>query len=301
MQNVSLEAIKIDGGTQPRAKIDTDTVSEYAEHYRNKVDLPELVVYFDGKEHWLADGFHRYHGAREAGRTSVACAVIKGTQRDAILYSCGANDKHGLKRTNADKRHAVEVLLADAEWRQKSDRWIAEKCHVGHPLVADLRRRLEEIPVAAASEGEEVAEGKDGRKLRRSSGKRSASQKKRREQEAAAAVVQATSDEEDEPEVELTTADKCDSDNKAIESFCRSLVKFFEDNVPKVAWTEVEGRIDSALSAVRAGCNTLRTAKAVVCPQCEDGEDAKGSACRFCAGHGYLPKLKADQAAGVKV
>ena len=31
---------------------------------------------------------------------------------------------------NADKRRAVNLLLADGEWRKRSDRWIAEQCRV---------------------------------------------------------------------------------------------------------------------------------------------------------------------------
>jgi len=44
-----------------------------------------------------------------------------------------------LKRSNADKRKAVNLLLRDDEWAAKSDRWIAEKCGVHHQLVARLR------------------------------------------------------------------------------------------------------------------------------------------------------------------
>lgn len=112
-------------------------------------------------------------------------------------------------------------------------------------------------------------------------------------------ILQANADEEAEPEAEPTAADLCEADNKAIESFCRQLVKFFEDNCPAVAWTKAEGRIDSALASVKAGCGTLRQAKSVVCPQCEEGEK-DGKKCPYCKGHGYLPKLKADQIAGVK-
>ena len=46
---------------------------------------------------------------------------------------------HGKPRTNLDKRRAVNVLLSDEEWSQKSDRWIAEKACVTHPFVTRLR------------------------------------------------------------------------------------------------------------------------------------------------------------------
>ena len=64
----------------------------------------------------------------------------QGTQRDAILWSVGANASHGMRRTNQDKRRAVMRLLEDAEWKCWSDREIAERCAVTHPFVAELRR-----------------------------------------------------------------------------------------------------------------------------------------------------------------
>ena len=68
--------------------------------------------------------------------------IRRGTQRDAVLYSVGANSDHGLRRTNEDKRRAVLRLLEDEEWGQWSDRAIAEKCAVGHDMVATLRGQL---------------------------------------------------------------------------------------------------------------------------------------------------------------
>jgi len=56
------------------------------------------------------------------------------------LYSLSANSKHGLRRTNADKRKAVQTLLDDAEWSKWSDREIAKRCAVGYDLVADIRK-----------------------------------------------------------------------------------------------------------------------------------------------------------------
>jgi hypothetical protein len=51
-------------------------------------------------------------------------------QRDALLYSISSNAEHGLPRSNADKRKAVRLLLADAEWGKWSDRESARRCQV---------------------------------------------------------------------------------------------------------------------------------------------------------------------------
>jgi transposase-like protein len=70
-------------------------------------------------------------------------AILRsGPRRDAIVHAAGANADHGLRRTNADKRRAVETLLRDGEWSQWSDREIARRCQVSAPLVGNIRREL---------------------------------------------------------------------------------------------------------------------------------------------------------------
>ena len=59
--------------------------------------------------------------------------------RDAFLYASGVNAGHGLRRTNDDKRRAVERLLHDPEWSQWSDNKIADICKVNTHTVAKYR------------------------------------------------------------------------------------------------------------------------------------------------------------------
>lgn len=137
---LELDQIRIDGGTQSRVELNQETVAEYAQAFTAGASFPAVVVFFDGANYWLADGFHRYFGARDAGESAIDAEVINGTQRDAVLYSLKANATHGLRRTNADKRKAVETLLKDAEWSKWSDRKIAEVCGVAHSFVAATRK-----------------------------------------------------------------------------------------------------------------------------------------------------------------
>lgn len=134
---IRLDRIQIDGGTQSRAALNEAVVADYAEHVDS---LPPVTVYFDGAAYWLADGFHRYFAHKKAGRDVLRAIVERGTKRDAILHSVGANATHGLRRTNEDKRRAVLTLLEDAEWATWSDRDIAKACGVTHPFVASIRR-----------------------------------------------------------------------------------------------------------------------------------------------------------------
>jgi hypothetical protein len=141
-QNLKLDQVCINGGTQPRAKIDEQVVAEYADLYRDDVDLPPVAVFFDGVAYWLADGFHRYWARKRIERNDIQAEIHEGTLRDAILYSAGANAAHGLRRTNMDKKRAVLTLLEDDEWSSWSDHEIARRCAVNHTTVMRHRASL---------------------------------------------------------------------------------------------------------------------------------------------------------------
>ena len=124
---LDLESLRLDGGTQPRERLDDETLEEYVTRMQAGEDAqrrtrvldpdgqpwPSLVVFQDGDTYWLADGFHRAEAAQRAGITQFQARVHRGTQRDAIKHSLGVNATHGKRRTNEDKRRAVE-RAADA-------------------------------------------------------------------------------------------------------------------------------------------------------------------------------------------
>ena len=132
---IELSLIRIDGGTQSRAELNQGTVDEYCDSYLNGNDMPPVTLFFDGSTYWLADGFHRYFGAKKALVETIYESIIPGSQDDAILYSLGANSKHGLRRSNADKRKAVQTMLKHPKWSLFSNREIAEKCAVSSTFV----------------------------------------------------------------------------------------------------------------------------------------------------------------------
>ena len=137
-----VESIRIDGETQSRERINEDTVAEYAEGMKAPVvgNWPAVTVFFDGTEYWLADGFHRLLAARRIGRKNVMADVKKGSREDAAWASCAANQTHGLRRTNADKRKAVEIALKLHP--EMSDQAIANHCGVGRELAFEMRRQV---------------------------------------------------------------------------------------------------------------------------------------------------------------
>lgn len=139
---LNLRSIRIDGGTQSRVELNNATVEEYSEAMAEGAAFPPVVVFFDGANHWLADGFHRYFGADHAGIDSIAADVRNGTQQDAQLFSFSVNADHGLRRSNADKRKSVTGALKHPVSSKWSDNQIAKHCGVHHSTVGDVRRSL---------------------------------------------------------------------------------------------------------------------------------------------------------------
>ena len=82
------------------------------------------------------------------GKSSISADVRDGSRRDAIEFALGVNSKHGLRRTQADKRKAITCVLQDPEWSKLSDREIGRRCGADHKTVGSIRRELTsgEIP-----------------------------------------------------------------------------------------------------------------------------------------------------------
>jgi hypothetical protein len=145
VKELSLSRIIARQEVQARVAINEETIEEYAEAMRNGDRFPPVVVFCDdgGSSYWLADGFHRYHAAKQiANKRSLPAEIRAGGKREAILYAVGANASHGLRRSREDKRNSVLKLLYDKEWSQWSDREIARQCTVSQPFVSKLRAEL---------------------------------------------------------------------------------------------------------------------------------------------------------------
>lgn len=148
---LALDAVTRDPDLACRARgVNHRTVSEYAAAMKTGAAFPPVIVFVDSKGvRWLADGFHRCAAADLAGLTEIAADVREGSRKDALLYAAKANGEHGLRRTNADKRRAVLLVLGNfPKW---SDRKIGEACGVDHKTVAAARAAN-----AAQAEGGEI-------------------------------------------------------------------------------------------------------------------------------------------------
>ena len=108
--HIPVDKVQIEG-LQARAEINQDVVREYAEAATTGgATLPPIVVFRDElKNFWVGDGIHRLAAAKNVGQKMIAADVRDGTRTDALRYALGANGLHGLRRTAADKAHAVKM------------------------------------------------------------------------------------------------------------------------------------------------------------------------------------------------
>ena len=152
MATLNIAELRIDSAAQMRASgTDAEIVNEYATAMQDGARFPAILVFHDGADYWLADGFHRVEAARRTEAESIEAEICKGSRRDAIIAAAGANDSHGLRRTASDKRRAIEILLRDPEWAKWSDREVGKACAVDHKTVGKVRRELTgEIPTDRA-------------------------------------------------------------------------------------------------------------------------------------------------------
>ena len=130
IQTIKIDDLLLDGGTQPRAA------------------------------YWLADGFHRVEAAKTAGRSEIEAVVKQGAQADAQWHACAVNGSHGLPRSRADVRRAIETAIRLRP--TMSDREVAEHVRCNHETVGSRRKAL------AATGGirqSPIRTGRDGRKI----------------------------------------------------------------------------------------------------------------------------------------
>lgn len=150
---VGISDLVIASDFQMRAKLSSDVVNEYVELINDSDDAwafnaPCSAVRVDDQL-ILVDGFHRVAAMEKAGQDQVSVRITKGTKTDALKAALSANITHGLRRSNADKRRAVEMALQDATLQKLSDRKLAELCGVHRDLIGRVRAEVSESDTSA--------------------------------------------------------------------------------------------------------------------------------------------------------
>lgn len=144
---------------QCRVSTDEETVKRYREALL--VDpakhLKPVDAVWDGQELIQWDGEHRWLAYRGAERPQIPVRITLGDRTRAEELALGANDDHGLPRSHADKRKAVEKALAHPVFGQRTPGAIAKLCRVSRALVDSVKPQLVEKPVDGPRKG---ADGK---------------------------------------------------------------------------------------------------------------------------------------------
>ena len=163
---IPVDDLVLDGGTQSRAAISEITVEEYAQVLAStdgKWPFPYLEVFHDGSQYLVAAGFHRTLAARRTGLIqAVPCIVYQGTAWDALLCGMSSNNVHGLRPTQADKRHAVELLLDSG--KKLTQLQIAEMVGVTDRTVRNILTDRQDQNRKISGPDKFYSESDDGRK-----------------------------------------------------------------------------------------------------------------------------------------
>jgi DNA-binding transcriptional regulator YhcF (GntR family) len=146
MQTLKLTEIRTDGGTQARVSLNQDTVNEYAQQMQDGAIFPPVVVFSDGSDNWLADGFHRYFALRQNGGLEIEVEMHKGTVDDATLYAFGATARRGMTFTKEDYKNIVTRMMQHPVWSTWSTRKIAEHLGCSAMTISRVKSSLEEAP-----------------------------------------------------------------------------------------------------------------------------------------------------------
>ena len=91
--------------------------------------------------------------------------VKLGGKDEAIEHACGANERHGLRRTRADVRRSIELMLTKLAHKTYTDREIGRRVKCTHPTVATVRSELIALGKIYQEEDGKRTSVRDGREV----------------------------------------------------------------------------------------------------------------------------------------
>jgi|GEM_PF-1176545 len=145
-QFINIDQLSFEPEIQIRVKIDMETVAHYASCMETEDDLkkfPPVIVFYDGKHYWLADGHHRRAAALEAGHTEIWAEIREGTVNDAIWEAIVANGKQGLGLNIEDRKRAITIAIT--KWPDRSTTIIAEAVGCHQSTVSRIKNEVMQL------------------------------------------------------------------------------------------------------------------------------------------------------------
>jgi hypothetical protein len=169
-QSISLGALVIDPKYQTRVQMNQEAIVAYADAIMQAECWPFPPIQIVNQV--VVDGFHRIAAAKQVinapgtptelrkALLAIPCKRvevdpgIKDISDLALRSALAANQKHGLRPSNADKKRAVNLALNS--WPDKSDREIAKLTGCSHTFVSNFRGELALATLPPDSEPEAV-------------------------------------------------------------------------------------------------------------------------------------------------
>lgn len=274
---ILLSDITLSNSLRVRSVIDQNVVEEYYEAMVNKDVFPAIELFQTNKTTLLlVDGWHRFYAARKANIKKILANIHDGDESEALRFALHCNARHGLRRSNADKRRCV--TLAMEKWPDISNRALADLCGVTHTFINKLKAVLDALPEKKDEPPEEPEKPTNH---------------------------EPTVKKPDEPVI-LLDKTGCRIPEKAVAIWNRkpeaehvlSFIDAVKDEMEAVKdskdplWSEV------AFNSVMADLDRLRTALSCAVPYavCTTCQGQLPESCTFCTGRGMISKWRWDYA-----
>lgn len=182
---VEIADLNLDAAINARVEINQAVVEEYKDLFRDKEEtmlqvpsvpkvnpLNPCVLRAKTGGFYILDGWHRVLAAKALGLDKIVVTLYGGdrtyTLEEARVLSATVNTAHGLRRSDADKRKAVTILLTDEPGRTNDA--TARLAGVSPSLVAAVRREMVDagtltLPQTTAEKVQAAIDKAGGKKL----------------------------------------------------------------------------------------------------------------------------------------
>ena len=138
---MKLSQITLDPKLMMRVSLNQEIVDEYAQSMLDGDKFPPVVIFNDGDNNYLVDGFKRYHAHKKNGLEIIDADTRMGTYDDAFDYAFEkANRDNGDRYTPEDKRYQLLMAFEKPKYASKSDRELSRILKVSNTFVGKYRK-----------------------------------------------------------------------------------------------------------------------------------------------------------------
>ena len=264
---VLIADLNLDAAINARVEINQAVVEEYKDLFRDKEEtmlqvpivpkvnpLNPCVLRAKTGGFYILDGWHRVLAAKALGLDRIVVTLYGGdrtyTLEEARVLSATVNTAHGLRRSDADKRKAVTILLTDEPGRTNDA--TARLAGVSPSLVAAVRREMVDagtltLPQTTAEKVQAAIDKAGGKKLSVRQLAEAAGVSKSTAARAAAETSQKSKNGNG-------TANRRDKDAKALDKVSKKAAQYVERTQPETAPAEQkDSRGDAERRRVQTG------------------------------------------------